>query len=183
MTTPAAGMTVDEARPSTQVHPDNESWSRFLVMPCSMLFTCSVIVSLEPAFFVAVPWRLPLLVSWGVYMSLADCVEAYAGLYLPLTPVAVNEAIVNVGFFGIGWSVGFIDSILLTQASSLVMMTFTFVNLLLIVGMLVLGAFLVGRYGQPEHPHEDDLSASASKSANEIIWRDIQCVYIEGQLN
>uniref|UniRef100_J3L3N6 DUF7378 domain-containing protein n=1 Tax=Oryza brachyantha TaxID=4533 RepID=J3L3N6_ORYBR len=133
-----------------------------------------------PSFFIAVPWRLPMLISWGVYVSLGFAVSTYVNLFLPLTPAAVDEDIRNVGLGWIGATLGLINGILLTLGSNLLMMAFTCVVSVLIVGMLVLWAFLVGRYGRPERvPLSTSTSTSTSKPAEEITWRDIHCVYAE----
>uniref|UniRef100_A0A0E0JNG4 DUF7378 domain-containing protein n=1 Tax=Oryza punctata TaxID=4537 RepID=A0A0E0JNG4_ORYPU len=100
-TTAAPPLTVGEARPDVS---SDMLWLRFAAVPCVMIIGCLAIVLPDPRFFVAVPWRLPMLISWAVYMSLVSSVQMYVNLFLPLTPPPVHEAIDNVGYFGIGCS-------------------------------------------------------------------------------
>ncbi|KAF0920237.1 hypothetical protein E2562_034045 [Oryza meyeriana var. granulata] len=133
---------VGEARPCVT---SDKSWLRIIVVPCMTIFTCLAMVSPQPSFFIALPWWLLMLISWGVYMSLAASVVVYVHVFLPLTPAAVDNAVHDFGLVGIGFSLGFIHSFLLTLGSKLVIMTFTCVTAVFIIGMLVLWAFLVGR--------------------------------------
>ncbi|XBI15215.1 hypothetical protein VPH35_057674 [Triticum aestivum] len=49
------------------------------------------------SFFRGAPWRLPLALSCGFYWSLLYLIRFYAELFLPRTPVAVADKLVNVG--------------------------------------------------------------------------------------
>ncbi|KAF7020664.1 hypothetical protein CFC21_033733 [Triticum aestivum] len=54
------------------------------------------------SFFRGAPWRLPLALSWGFYLSLLYLIMLYAGLFLPRTPVAVVKKLFYVGAYGVG---------------------------------------------------------------------------------
>ncbi|KAF7027401.1 hypothetical protein CFC21_039448 [Triticum aestivum] len=49
------------------------------------------------SFFRGAPWRLPLALSYGFYWSLLYLIRFYAELFLPRTPEAVADKLVNVG--------------------------------------------------------------------------------------
>ncbi|BAD87065.1 hypothetical protein [Oryza sativa Japonica Group] len=109
-TAPPPLLTVGEAWPDVS---SDMLWLRFGVVPCMIIICCLGLVLPDPRFFLAVPWRLPLLISWAVYMSLVSSVQTYTTLFLPLTPAPLHEAIDNVGYAGIGGALGAIYSIVL----------------------------------------------------------------------
>uniref|UniRef100_A0A0E0JNB4 DUF7378 domain-containing protein n=1 Tax=Oryza punctata TaxID=4537 RepID=A0A0E0JNB4_ORYPU len=123
-------------------------WACAVVLPCFIVgaylaVAYGVASQYGPAssFFGSVPWRLPLLVSFAVYLSTISCVRSYVNLYLPHTPVHVDRAIQNVGFVGV------VQSIVLVAADdNRVVMAFTCVIAVFNVGVLALWAWLIGRY-------------------------------------
>jgi uncharacterized membrane protein len=61
--------------------------------------------STDPQFFSSIPWRLPLLVSFFVYLSTIFLVLFYMDLFLPRAPVAAEEALTIVGLGAISGGV------------------------------------------------------------------------------
>ncbi|KAF0918090.1 hypothetical protein E2562_022680 [Oryza meyeriana var. granulata] len=148
----APPLTVGETRSGLS---RGQLWACAVIVPCFIIATYlaeayGVASQYGPAFFSSVPWRLPLLVSFAVYQSMVSCVRSYINLYLPHTPVHVDEATQNVGFVGIGLTLGVIQSIVLVAANdSRVVMAFTCGIAVFNVGVLVLWAWLIARYRRP----------------------------------
>ncbi|KAF8769516.1 hypothetical protein HU200_006554 [Digitaria exilis] len=65
----------------------------------------SLLYAFGPSFFVSVPWRLALLLSWGAYTSLLYLIQFHAVLFLPRAPVAVVERFMSIGLWGVNVSV------------------------------------------------------------------------------
>jgi gamma-glutamyl-gamma-aminobutyrate hydrolase PuuD len=72
---------------------------------CPVGVTSSLVYAYTPSFFSSVPWRLPLLLSSGVYWSLLFLIRSYAELFLPCTPMTVVEKLFGIGLWGIGLGV------------------------------------------------------------------------------
>ncbi|CAM0145229.1 unnamed protein product [Urochloa decumbens] len=147
---PPAALTIGEARP-------NVPRARFIVgtifLVCLFFAVGYVILRIrllsEPLLLACVPWLLPLWILWGVYMSLALVISAYANMFLPRTPVAVDEAITYVAFGALGGGVlGPMEVIALGLPirNQRVVIAFTGVVAAFIAGLLVFWVWLVCRY-------------------------------------
>ncbi|CAO2183028.1 unnamed protein product [Urochloa humidicola] len=156
---PAAPLTIGEARP-------NVPRARFVVgtifLVCLFFAVGYVILrirlSSEPLLLVCIPWLLPLWILWFVYMSLTLVIGAYANMFLPRTPVAVDEAIMNVAFGAVGGGVlGPMEVIALGLPirDQRVVIAFTGVVAASIAGLLVFWVWLGCRYGGPAHDAAD----------------------------
>ncbi|KAG2609120.1 hypothetical protein PVAP13_4KG081446 [Panicum virgatum] len=100
--------------------------------------------------FSAVPWRLALWASYGVYASLAVLVDFYADLFVPRAPVAVMEKFreIGVGAIGVGALNLMVGVVLGFQVrDSRVLAGCTAVVAACVVGLVAFGAWLAGRYG------------------------------------
>lgn len=54
------------------------------------------------------PWRPTAVVAWGVHMALVMELFFFMSLYLPRAPVALRDAVVNVGVGCVGVPLGWI---------------------------------------------------------------------------
>ena len=105
---------------------------------------------ISPSFFSAVPWRLALWVSYGVYASLAVLFNFYANLFVPRAPVAVMEKFQEIGGVTIGAGVlNLMVSVVLglQVRDSRVLAGCTTVVAAGVVGLVAFVAWLAGRYG------------------------------------
>lgn len=63
------------------------------------------VYSFGRSFFTDVAWRLALQLALSAYLLLLFAAQSYAELFLPRTPVAVADKIVDVGIWGVGFCV------------------------------------------------------------------------------
>ncbi|CAO2183027.1 unnamed protein product [Urochloa humidicola] len=99
---------------------------------------------------------------YGVYMSLALVVRSYANLYLPRTPLAVDEAITDVGFLGIGIGVLMPMEVVVIGVpveDERIVMACTGVAAAFVGGMLAFWVWLARRYGGPAAAKPSDAKA------------------------
>ncbi|CAO2178444.1 unnamed protein product [Urochloa humidicola] len=150
---PPAPLTIGEARP-------NVPRSVFIVgttfLVCLFFGVGYVILRIrlseEPLLLACVPWLLPLWILYGVYMSLALVISAYANMFLRRTPVAVDEALMYIGFGAVGGGVlGSMEAIALGLPirDQRVVIALTGVIAAFIAGLLVFWVWLVCRYRGP----------------------------------
>ncbi|OEL14906.1 hypothetical protein BAE44_0024078 [Dichanthelium oligosanthes] len=148
----APTLTIGEARP-------NVSRARIYIgtaLLVSWIFAAVVfamriaVLPSDPTLLSRVPWLLPLWTLWGVYLSLAFVVRSYANLYLPRTPVAVDEAINDVGLVAIGCGQPMEAIIVgLPVGDERIVMSCTGVVAAFVVGLLAFWVWLVRTYGGP----------------------------------
>ncbi|RLN11840.1 hypothetical protein C2845_PM09G03460 [Panicum miliaceum] len=67
---------------------------------CPGAITLSVLYAFGPSFFVSVPWRLSLLLSWGAYLSVLFLIRFHAVLFPPRTTVVVVQRLMSFGAWG-----------------------------------------------------------------------------------
>ncbi|CAO2171292.1 unnamed protein product [Urochloa humidicola] len=106
----------------------------------------------NPLLFARSPWVLPMWTLLGVYLSLAWVVRSYANLYLPRTPVIVEEAITDVGLLGIGAGVLLPMEVVVVGVpveDERIVMACTGVAAAFVGGMLTFWVWLARRYGGP----------------------------------
>ncbi|KAI4990107.1 hypothetical protein ZWY2020_038470 [Hordeum vulgare] len=107
----------------------------------------------SPSFFSSVPWRLPLVLSYGAYLSVIFLIESYAGLFLPRTPLAVIEKLRIIGAWGVGMGVlGVMVSVVLGTAveDSRVLAGCTCLVAVSVAGLVVFWVWLARMYGSLE---------------------------------
>jgi hypothetical protein len=110
----------------------------------------SVFLSWHPLLLSRSPLLLPLYVLWGVYLSLAFVILAYVNLYLPGTPVAVDEGFIYVGIVGIGCCVLVPTELIplgLPVEDRRVVVACIAVLIALIAGLIVFWEWLIRKYG------------------------------------
>ncbi|PAN26053.1 hypothetical protein PAHAL_4G343600 [Panicum hallii] len=98
----------------------------------------------------AVPWRLALWASYGVYMLLVFLVMFYIDLFLPRAPVAVMEKLRDVGGEAVGvGALNLMVSVVLAVEvrGSRVLAGCTAVLAAFVVGLVAFWEWLAGRYG------------------------------------
>ncbi|RLM55516.1 hypothetical protein C2845_PM10G03230 [Panicum miliaceum] len=78
---------------------------------CPGGITLSVLYVFGPSFFISVPWRLTLLLSWGAYLSVLFLIRFHAVLFLPRTPVVVVQRLMSFGAWGGGLVIGTMESV------------------------------------------------------------------------
>lgn len=144
----AAPLTVGEARSGVS---RAQVWACAVVVPCFIVgayLAESYGAAAASSFFGSVPWRLPLLVSFAVYLSTVSCVRSYVSLYLrPHTPAHVDRAIQSVGFVGVGLALGVVQSVVLVAAGdNRVVMALTCVIAVFNAGAIALWAWLIATY-------------------------------------
>ncbi|KAF0918152.1 hypothetical protein E2562_022719 [Oryza meyeriana var. granulata] len=94
-----------------------------------------------PAFYSSAPWRVPMWLSWGVYMSLASWVDFYVELFLPLTPLALEKAFFYGGVLFGSVALGVMElAVLATCADARVLAGCTCVVAACITGVVVFWA-------------------------------------------
>uniref|UniRef100_R7VZ23 DUF7378 domain-containing protein n=1 Tax=Aegilops tauschii TaxID=37682 RepID=R7VZ23_AEGTA len=99
------------------------------------------------SFFRGAPWRLPLAVSCGFYWSLLYLIRFYAELFLPRTPVAAADKLVNVGSgIGIGITVIVIPVLGSGLKDDRVLAVCTTVFCVIIVGLAAFWVWLARTY-------------------------------------
>ena len=122
--------------------------------------------------FSAVPWRLALWVSYGVYASLAFLFNFYANLFVPRAPVAVMEKFQEIGGVTIGAGVlNLMVSVVLglQVRDSRVLAGCTAVVAACVVGLVAFGAWLAGRYGgDPLDPAPPAAPTRIDSSSSEL---------------
>lgn len=102
------------------------------------------------SFLAGVPWRLALVLACCAYLSVLFLVKSYAELYLPRTPMAVAEKMMNVGFWGVGVAVLglMVSTVLALQVNdSRVLAACTAVPAAFIVGLVAFWVWLASTYG------------------------------------
>ena len=127
---------------------------------------------ISPSFFSAVPWRLALWASYGVYASLAVLVDFYADLFVPRAPVAVMEKFQEIGGVTIGAGVlNLMVSVVLglQVRDSRVLAGCTTVVAAGVVGLVAFVAWLAGRYGgDPLDPAPPAAPTRIDSSSSEL---------------
>ncbi|KAG2609217.1 hypothetical protein PVAP13_4KG007700 [Panicum virgatum] len=127
---------------------------------------------ISPSFFSAVPWRLALWVSYGVYASLAVLFNFYADLFVPRAPVAVMEKFQEIGGVTIGAGVlNLMVSVVLglQVRDSRVLAGCTTVVAAGVVGLVAFVAWLAGRYGgDPLDPAPPAAPTRIDSSSSEL---------------
>ena len=122
--------------------------------------------------FSAVPWRLVLWASYGVYASLAVLVDFYADLFVPRAPVAVMEKFLEIGGVTIGAGVlNLMVSVVLglQVRDSRVLAGCTTVVAAGVVGLVAFVAWLAGRYGgDPLDPAPPAAPTRIDSSSSEL---------------
>jgi uncharacterized membrane protein len=116
-----------------------------------LIVSCVAIAcrSTDPQFFSTIPWRLPLLVSFFVYLSTIFLILFYMDLFLPRAPVAAEEALTIIGLCAIGGGVLNIMMAIvlgLPIQDSRVVIGCTCFTAVLIAGLLMVWAWLVREY-------------------------------------
>jgi hypothetical protein len=130
--------------------------------------------STDPQFFSSIPWRLPLLISFFVYLSTVMLILCYMALYLPRAPVAAEEALKIVGLGAIGG--GVLNIMLgivlgLPVHDSRVVVACTCFTAVLIAGLLMVWAWLVREY-------RDEPSDLCEESQSQVeVTSGTSCVY------
>jgi uncharacterized membrane protein len=128
--------------------------------------------STDPQFFSSIPWRLPLLVSFFVYLSTIFLILFYMDLFLPRAPVAAEEALTIIGLCAIGGGVLNIMMAIvlgLPIQDSRVVIGCTCFTAVLIAGLLMVWAWLVREY-------RDEASHLCKISQCEIEVTSTSCV-------
>ena len=127
---------------------------------------------ISPSFFSAVPWRLALWASYGVYASLAFLFNFYANLFVPRAPVAVMEKFQEIGGVTIGAGVlNLMVSVVLglQVRDSRVLAGCTTVVAAGVVGLVAFVAWLAGRYGgDPLDPAPPAAPTRIDSSSSEL---------------
>lgn len=109
----------------------------------------------SPSFFSSVPWRLPLVLSYGAYWSVLFLVKSYAELFLPRTPVTVVEKLRDIGGYGFGLGLlGLMVSAVLATAvkDTRVLAGCICIVAVFIAGLLAFWVWLARTYGALESP-------------------------------
>ncbi|CAL4961648.1 unnamed protein product [Urochloa decumbens] len=130
----------------------------------------------NPLLLACSPWVLPMWTLYGVYMSLALVVRSYANLYLPRTPVAVDEAIIYVGFLGIGIGVLMpmeVVVVVVPVEDQRIVMACTGVAAAFVGGMLAFWVCLHRRYGGPAADKPTDAKAAKAGILSKNCYKNI----------
>ncbi|KAK3126141.1 hypothetical protein QOZ80_7AG0552270 [Eleusine coracana subsp. coracana] len=112
-------------------------------------FPAVIVIGLyqDPIYSVGSLWRVPVIMLWGVYMTMVAVVWQYMSLFMPHAPYAVQEAIVKVGLQWTAFPAGFVVVIPVVCFGK-VWMLITTVCLfcILIAGVFAFWAWLVRAY-------------------------------------
>jgi hypothetical protein len=115
-------------------------------------FAIPVPLSKDPLYLARVPWRLPLWISFVLYLSLFNLMMGYTGMFLPRTPITMIKSLINVGILAIGGPMAFTVWCVVTWCEDYwVNLTCTCLVGVFIAGLLAVWALLIREYGgQPD---------------------------------
>lgn len=91
-------------------------------------------------------WRLLALILWGVYMAVVAVVMMYMTLFLPHAPVALREALVDIGWIYVGSPVMMINYLLVFFGQPWMVITMFYSLGILIAGVLAFWWWLARTY-------------------------------------
>ncbi|KAF7013540.1 hypothetical protein CFC21_027618 [Triticum aestivum] len=149
-TTPPALMTVGEANARAG---DSRAvlWAAAVILPSVYVGGTSAwayALYTHTSFGASHPWRLPAMVLWGAYMALVAAAAAHMSLCLPDAPVALQEALVDVGWVRVGMPVMVVNQALAYFGSAWMVVAIDCVLGVLIAGVLGFWVWLVRTYGR-----------------------------------
>ncbi|KAM3258321.1 hypothetical protein ACQJBY_050217 [Aegilops geniculata] len=91
-------------------------------------------------------WCLLALILWGVYVAVVAVVMAYMTLFLPNAPVALREALVDIGWIYVGQPVMAINMLLMFFGQPWMVITMFYCLGILIAGVLAFWGWLALTY-------------------------------------
>ncbi|KAF6998928.1 hypothetical protein CFC21_015009 [Triticum aestivum] len=149
-TTPPA-LTVGEAN-AMAGHSRAVLWAAAAILPSVYIGGTSAwayALYTHTSFGASHPWRLPAMVLWGAYMALvAAAAAAHMSLFLPDAPVALQVALVDVGWVWVGMPVMVVNQALAYFGSAWTAVAINCVLGVLVAGVLGFWVWLVRTYGR-----------------------------------
>ncbi|KAM3372692.1 hypothetical protein ACQJBY_019525 [Aegilops geniculata] len=149
-TTPLALTTVGEANAEAG-NPRAVLWAAAVMLPSVYVGGTSAwayALYAHTCFGAGHPWRLPAMVLWGAYMALVAAAAAHMSLFLPDAPVALQEALVDVGWVWVGMPVMVVNQAVVYFGSAWMVVAVDCALGVLIAGVLGFWVWLVRTYGR-----------------------------------
>ena len=100
----------------------------------------------EPIWGTGLPWRLSVVMLWGVYMAVVELAMWHLTLFLPRAPFAAIEALRHVGLDKIGLTLGVTSALVLCFGPACIL--WSCIVSVLIAAILSFWICLVRTYGE-----------------------------------
>jgi hypothetical protein len=143
-------LTIGERNKKMNMCPGAE-WITVVCVPPVFIFGTAGAANIvySKSFWSGFPWWLPVIMLAGVYPAVVFLAMGHITLFLPEAPVAVREALFNVGYKGIGLAVALTSGFsMLFVDQPWVLITWACLQSALVAAILAFWVCLVRAYGK-----------------------------------